>query len=142
MNTMELAAENAMRLKAIHIGGLLAREASTSGALSHVGHYIPIWIDPSFPPFPDGPMPLTREEEEVKAWLASHKPVALAGLRRKERIAMARAFPVLAPMAREAQEREGAEARQSTYQDSLKVAHGAPGGPRRTWLDKLVGERT
>ncbi len=139
MNTMELAAEYNMRLKALHIGAIVAREHATSGRLSHMGHFLPIWIDPSFPPFPDGPIPLTREGREIEAWLACHKPVALARIRRRSRETSLPSFPVLAPVAREAQERQGAEARQGEYKDSLKVAQGAPGGPRRTWLDKLVG---
>ncbi len=138
---MQLAAENAMRLKALHIGAIVAREHATSGRLSHMGHTLPIWIDPPFPPFPDGPVPLTREGKEIEAWLACHKPVPLVRLARCNRLAVGRdAFPVLVPVARQAQEKAGAEARQATYHETLKTAQGAPGGPRRTWLDKLVGE--
>ena len=139
MNTMQLAAENAMRLKAFHIGAIVAREHATSGRLGHMGHHIPTYLDPPFPPFPDGPQPLTREGREIEVWLASHKPVALTKLRRQSRRASVPAFPVLMPRARQAQECEGGEARQATYQETLKTAQGAPGGPRRTWLDKLVG---
>ena len=142
MNTMQLAAEYNMRLKALHIGAVLAREASTSGRLSHMGHTLPIWNDPPFPPFPDGPIPLTREEEEIGAWLASHKPVALSRLRKQSRKASVPSFPVLVPVARQATERQGAEARQAEYKMSLSSAHGAPGGPRRTWMDKIVEEGT
>jgi len=134
---VEEAAERLKRIKAIHIGGLLVREASTSGRLGHMGHYIPIWIDPPFPPFPDGPIPLTREGEAIEAWLSVHKPVPLVRLKKQWR-KLSVPFPVLVPIAKGAQEHEGAEDRQERYKATLKTAHGASGGPRRTWLDKLV----
>ncbi len=139
MNTMELHAENAMRVKARHIDSILAREASTSGRLTHKRHAMPIWLDPPFQTFNGAPAPLTRDEETIAAWLASHRPVSVARLVRGRGKRMSSVFPILVPKAREAQEREGAEARQAEYESKLQGAHGAPGGPRRTWLDKLVG---
>ena len=136
---MERAAENALRVKARHINSILAREASTSGRLSHKRHAMPVWIDPPFQTFNNGPALLTRDGEAIVAWLSSHKPVALTKLARGRRREASQAFPILVPRARDAQEREGAEARQAEYTMSLKAAHGAPGGPRRTWMDKLVG---
>ena len=100
MNIMELAAENAMRLKAIHIGGILAREAATSGRLTHVGHPIPFWVDPAFPAFPLALPMLSRDQEVVRAWLASHKPHALASLPRARLKALSQAFPILTPVAK------------------------------------------
>ena len=137
---VEEAAERAVRAKAIHIGGVLAREASTSGVLTHKGHFIPFWVDPPFPPFPDVPPPLTEEGKEIMAWVKVHKPLSLVRAKRGiRREATSRAFPILVPVAKPAQEKEGAEGRQVAYEDRLQGAHGAPGGPRRTWLDKLVG---
>ena len=100
MNIMELAAENAMRLKAIHIGGILAREAATSGRLTHVGHPIPLWLDPPFPVFPDLSFLLTEEQKAIEDWLASHKPHALSGLPRARLKAKSQAFPILTPVAK------------------------------------------
>ena len=137
---VEEAAERALRVKAIHIGGVLAREASTSGVLTHKGHFIPLWIDPPFPSFLDVPPPLTEEGEEVEAWMKAHKPSPLVRVKRgSRREATSHAFPILVPVAKPSQEREGGEGRQGEYKGRLKTAHGAPGGPRRTWLDKLVG---
>ena len=100
MNIMELAAENAMRLKAIHIGGILAREAATSGRLTHMGHPIPFWLDPPFPAFPATLPMLSRDQEVIRAWLATHKPHALAALPRARLKAKSQAFPILAPIAK------------------------------------------
>ena len=136
---VEEAAERAVRAKAIHIGGVLAREASTSGVLTHKGHFIPLWIDPPFPPFLDVPSPLTKGEKEVEAWMKAHKPSPLVRVKRgSRREATSHTFPILSPVAKPAQEHEGAEDRQGEYKGRLKTAQGASGGPRRTWLDKIV----
>ncbi len=140
MNTMERAAEYSLRVKARHIDSILAREASTSGRLAHMRHAMPIWLDPPFPPFPDGPAPVTRDSEAIALWLRTHKPVALARLVRGKRKEASNAFPILVPIAKPSQEREGAEGRQAAYLGKLQGAHGAPGGLRRAWMDKIVGE--
>ena len=137
---MELAAENSLRVKARHIDSILAREASTSGRLTHKRYAMPIWIDPPFQVFNDRLAPLTKDGEAIAAWLSSREPIALSRLERGREKEVSQAFPILAPVAKPAQEREGGEARQAVYEGRLQGAHGVPGGPRRTWLDKLVGE--
>ena len=136
---VEEAAERALRVKAIHIGGILAREASTSGVLTHKGRVVPFHTDKAFPSFPGTSFLLTTEGKQIQDWLAVHKPVSLTSMKRKGREgATSHAFPILSPVAKPTQEHEGAEGRQAAYEGRLQGAHGAPGGPRRTWLDKLV----
>ena len=139
MNTVELAAEYSLRVKARHIDSILVREASTSGRLTHKRHAMPFWIDPPFQVFNDGLPPFTKDGLVIEVWLATHKPMVLSRLVRGRRKEVIQAFPILSPVAKPAQEREGAEGRQAAYLDRLQGARGVPGGPRRTWLDKLVG---
>ena len=136
---VEEATEGARRVKSIGLDALLAKEASTSGAMGHKGHTFPIWLDVPFASLAPSPISLSPDKKAVSLWLSSHKPVALTkGMRVKVK-APSNAFPVLSPIAHKAQERAGGEARQAGYVKSLSSAHGAPGGPRRTWQDKLKG---
>ena len=138
MNIMELAAENAMRLKAIHIGSILAREAATSGALGYQGHALPIWTDPSFPPFPDGLVPLSRDQEAIKAWLEMHEARPLTRMGRKRLLPPSQAFPILTPLGKTAPEREGATERRICYVTELRTHSAVSGGPPRLWMDKII----
>ena len=137
MNIMELAAEHAMRLKAIHIGSILAREAATSGAVGHQGHALPIWTDPSFPPFPDALGPLSRDQETIKTWLETHeaRPLTRARVRR---LNPSQSFPILTPLGKTAPEREGATERRIAYITELRAHRAVSGGPPRLWMDKII----
>lgn len=136
---VEESMEHSMRVKAIHIGGILAREQSTNGVLEHIGHYIPTWQDKPFPSFPNTVPMLSMEQETVRDWLATHKPRPMTRGRRAIRLPLSEAFPIDVAVAKAVEPREGSMEAQAAYEASLKTVHGVSGGPARTWMDKLKG---